>query len=433
MEHGYKCVKNQKGFLNAVLKKKKSKVSSETARALQVLCILKLFQMSVCGLYDGEEDVLKEFERSAPTYVSQKAEESLNRITDEILSKCFVDSMTAQKLRKSLLYTHAYHFWVKHLLRMTVAIPADHDTNKTFQPPMLKNDSRGKRKPKKFGSFSSRRISQLEKTTSPVPRKQGSETPERESGRKSIKPHPNYSKLPTKKIIKKKIPVDSWTEAIPVKDRKRVPSTEKKKDVMVRKSRVVVKKNTVKMLSGESDSDSVLWNERKRPASMEKQKDGDNSGKKRRTSLTRKEAVQVLGQKGLSENEGPKERFGPSMEDRLTSLENNVKKCLAEQRGLKAFVQESLLFQKETKVLMEKLFVVCKMNKVGNSLAAESEDATVDSAAADAKDDRNDSEKDEGVVHTLVVLEGADESLGNVAEGTGPVHVEVNPLPIEDN
>ena len=129
MEHGYKCVKNQKGFLNAVLKKKKSKVSSETARALQVLCILKLFQMSVCGLYDGEDDVLKEFERSVPTYVSQKAEESLTRITDEILSKCFVDSMTAQKVRKSLLYTHAYHFWVKHLLRMTVAIPADHDSS----------------------------------------------------------------------------------------------------------------------------------------------------------------------------------------------------------------------------------------------------------------------------------------------------------------
>ena len=55
----------------------------------------------------------------------------------------------------------------------------------------------------------------------------------------------------------------------------------KKNDVMVRKSRVLVKKNTVKMQSGESESDSVLWNERKRPASMEKQKDGDNSGKKR--------------------------------------------------------------------------------------------------------------------------------------------------------
>ena len=217
-----------------------------------------------------------------------------------------------------------------------------------------------------------------------------------------------------------------------MKDRKRVPSTEKKNDVMVRKSRVLVKKNTVKMQSGESESDSVLWNERKRPASMEKQKDGNNSGKKRRTSLTRKEAVQFLGQKGLSENEGP-ERIGFSMEHTLTSLENNVKKCLAEQRGLKAFVQESLLFQKETKVLMEKLFVVCKMNKVGNSLAAESEDATVDSAAAAAKDDRNDSEKDEGVVHTLVVLEGADESLGNVAEGTGPDVVEVNPLHFEDN
>ena len=217
-----------------------------------------------------------------------------------------------------------------------------------------------------------------------------------------------------------------------MKDRKRVPSTEKKNDVMVRKSRVLVKKNTVKMQSGESESDSVLWNERKRPASMEKQKDGDNSGKKRRTSLTRKEAVQFLGQKGLSENEVPK-RIGFSMEDRLTSLENDVKKCLAEQRGLKAFVEESLLFQKETKVLMEKLFVVCKMNKVGNSLAAESEDATVDSAAAAAKDDRNDSEKDEGVVHTLVVLDKAGECPSNVAEETVPVHVEHTKLEFEDN
>jgi len=197
-----------------------------------------------------------------------------------------------------------------------------------------------------------------------------------------------------------------------VKDRKRPPSTEKKNDVMVRKSRVLVKKNTVKMQSGESESDSVLWNERKRPASMEKQKDGDNSGKKRRKSLTRKEAVQVLGQKGLSstpesENEGPKERLGPSMEVRLTSLENNVNKFLAEQKGSKAFVQESLLFQKETKVLMEKLFVVCEMNKVGNSLTAESKKAFADAAAAAAKEDSSDSEKDEGVVHTLVVLDKA--------------------------
>jgi hypothetical protein len=60
VDHCCKAVKNQKHFVNTVLKKKKGRISTTVASSLQVLCITKMFELAV-GAFRQHYELMKTF------------------------------------------------------------------------------------------------------------------------------------------------------------------------------------------------------------------------------------------------------------------------------------------------------------------------------------------------------------------------------------
>lgn len=143
-EHGLKSVKNPKHFINAVLQKKNKNqlVSRKTVKALQLLCISKVYQMMVCAFRMHFQEMVvfcKKNENMNSTITI------LNSIAYQIVPGVCEGDMTAAynavELQNKVLLKHGYAFWVKYIIRKTVAVPLK-DDNDEFVPPLVKRSSR---------------------------------------------------------------------------------------------------------------------------------------------------------------------------------------------------------------------------------------------------------------------------------------------------
>jgi hypothetical protein len=140
VDHCCKAVKNQKHFVNTVLKKKKGRISTTVASSLQVLCITKMFELAV-GAFRQHYELMKTFlagENFKRTKEMTSAVETLRLVVfPQYFKGPFTCDSSINKLRKYVLGKYKYGFWLKYLLRLTVAVPAGTRNSASFLPPMV--------------------------------------------------------------------------------------------------------------------------------------------------------------------------------------------------------------------------------------------------------------------------------------------------------